>query len=255
MKKIILGAFFGVLIAVSSLIVYGYANRVELLTKALTLAIGVPVQIQEIDLTKQGAVIRGLKIHNPHGCKLPHALIAEKITITLNWIRLLEHMVNFRKLKLTIDSIHIDAPIMGLELFNPTGSDNNWSRMFASSADAPESSASIDLMIDEFLMTHVKLKVEYHCFTEASLRPQPIARIELKNIGSNTDVGMKQLFQVISKVLLNEAASSLNLKTLLPAFIIQRFIPIPLYQAEQAGQFIKNYFDKKRSKDNSSDDE
>jgi len=59
-------------------------------------------------------------------------------------------------------------------------------------------------------------------------------------------VGMKQLFTIISKVLVSEAASNLNLKMLIPEFFLQRFIPVPIFQIEQAGQLIKKMFDKKK---------
>jgi len=246
MKKWLFRIFFFIIfLAVSSALIV-YVNRVKFLTAALSQAMNVTVEIEAIDIAKNGAVIRGLKMKNPPGCTLQHALTVHRIDILLDWMKLMQALVSFKKSKIVIDSITADSLLMGIELFTTTGSVSNWSRIVEAVSQPSDTPSSIEVMIKKLVMTNIKLEVKYHNFVRATLNPAPIKRIELKNIGGEENVGMKQLFLIISKVLLNQAASTLNLKMLIPEFFLQRFIPIPLFQVEEAGQLIKKLFDKNK---------
>jgi hypothetical protein len=252
-KKWILCSLLLLMLAGVSLLGILYIKRAKILAFTLSQATNVEVTVQSIDVLKNGVIIHGLKIMNPPGCTLKYALSTRDIAMTFDWAKLIKALFTFGMSKIVIDSIEFNRSKMGVELFTANGSESNWSHISEALSAPSKISFSVELMIRKFVMTNIKLEVKYHSFVKASLNPTPIKRIELKNIGSDSDVGMKQLFTIISKVLVSEAASNLNLKTLIPEFFLQRFVPIPLFQAEQAGQFVWKFFNKKSKKQDDQD--
>ena len=226
------------------LLSWSYIYRVPLLEKGLTMAFCAPVKVGSLEFDKEGIVVEGLKISNPVGSTLKHALVTKKIDIRMDYKKSLTSR------KLVIQSVEVDHALMTVELFNVDGSDSNWSRLIEALAAPSPIPISINFEIDVFRMRDIRLQAFYHAFAKGKLRPDPIKEIVLKNLGTDRPMSMHDFMGILAKVLLNEAASSLDLKTLVPAYLLQHFIPIPIFQIQQAGKFIQGMFEN----DNTDDD-
>jgi hypothetical protein len=232
-----------------------YFYRRDLISKALTKTLQVPSRIQNIEFSKTGLAISGLHIQNPKGCTLQDALLVDHIDIKLCWQDVFKGLLSSSAKKVVIDSITLSGTHMAVEIFNLTASDTNWSRILnaLSSPDqavepANETSA-FQLQINKLLLLNTKLQAKYHVLGKADYKAAPIASIELDNIGTDSPVSTKQLALVIYKVLITEAAKNLNLKNLVPELLLQKMIPLPLFEIREAGKLFENLFKKKENND------
>lgn len=241
MKKFI---FIAIIVLPTLLGVWAYRHRVTLVEKGLTMAFAAPVKIASLEFDREGLVVEGLKISNPPGCDLKHALVTKKIDVRINYGK------SVARRKLVIESVEVDDPLMILELFTADGSDSNWARLIKALEAPSPVPISLDFEIDIFRMRNVRLQVLYHVFSRGKIRPDPIKEIVLKDLGTDRAMTMHDFMKILAKVLLSEAASSLNLQTLVPAYILQHFIPLPIFQIQQAGKFIEGMFQKDDSDDN-----
>jgi hypothetical protein len=249
MKKLIFMTFVLVLVLLIGGTGVAYMYRTQLLSSILSKTLEVPSSIQEINFSSSGATIKELHIQNPKGCTLKDALLVKTIDIKLAWKDAIKTTLGFGSKKIIIRSIAIDSPQMAVEIFNLTGSDTNWSRILNTGTTSSEPS-SIDLQIDTLLLTNIQLQAKYHILGKADFNPAPVAKIEIHNIGSDSDVTTKQLIFIVFKVLMSQAASQLNLKTLVPEMLLQKVIPLPLFEIQEARKLIDNFFQKKQSPNN-----
>ena len=54
---------------------------------------------------------------------------------------------------------------------------------------------------------------------------------------------------------MEQAASQLNLKTLIPEMLLERALPIPLFEIQEAGKLIESFFQKKQSPNKDNNDQ
>lgn len=239
-----------ILVTIVALLLVGgglsYIFRTQVLSTILSKTLEVPSSVQEITLSSQGISLKGLHIQNPPGCTEKDALLVNSITVNLVWKDALKTIFGLGSKKIIIDSIAIDSPQMDVEIFNITGSDTNWSRILNKLATPSNNEpAAFDLQISSLLLTNIKLQAKYHIVGKVDFNPAPISKIELHNIGSDKDVTTKQLVFIILKVLMEQAATQFDLKTLLPEMLLQKVIPLPLFEIQEARKLIENYFQKK----------
>ena len=240
-KKLIFWTFLTLLLVISCTAGYIYSYRASLLSDLLSDVLEVPASVSAIEFSKQGIIIRDLHIQNPPNCTLKDALTVKTITATFDWNELYKTILGIRK-KITITSFILDTSNMDIELFSVTGSDTNWSRLLGSMATPQDDSPAIEFQINKLLLTNIMLQVKYHIGISGSVKTAPISQVEIDNIGGEGGINTKQLFSVIFKVLLEQAASQLNLKTLLPDMILQRLVPIPIFEVEQVKDFFEGLF-------------
>lgn len=225
----------------------GYFYRVKLLSTILSSALEVPVTVKAIDLSKNGAVIKRLSIQNPPGCVTKHALIADTIDIKINWPEFTKTFI--KKQKIILDSINIDESQMWVELFTVTGSDTNWSRIIDKIAASPPPPIEITFEIKKLILTNIELDVKYLNLPQALLNASHIAKIELNDIGSGKGVDSRELFFIISKVLIQNAAAQLDLKTMIPQMLLERVLPLPFLEVEVVKQIYNRIFNPKKNKE------
>ena len=250
MKKLIFMTLFLVIVLLVGGACISYVYRTQLLSSILSKTLEVPTSIKEINFSAYGATIKGLHIQNPPGCTLKDALQVNTIDIKLMWKDALKTALGFGSKKIIVQSITIDSSQMAVEIFNLTASDTNWSRILNKLGTTSNEPSSVDLQINTLLLTNIKLQAKYHILGKADFSPAPISKIELHNIGGDKDVTTKQLVFIIIKILMEQAASQLNLKTLIPEMLLQKVIPLPLFEIQEARKLIENYFQKKPSPNN-----
>ncbi len=234
--------------------------RVNVISYGLSKTLNTPCAVKACNFTKNSVQIKGLVIQNPSGCQLKNALVVEQVDILLNWNNLFKTLTGSGTRKIVLDKIQIDHSLMGLELFTLTGSDTNWSRLLNTaegppSNEPPNTSTDIDIQINALILNDIRFNVQYNAIAKIPITPSPISRIELKNIGTNTDVNAKQLLFIIFKVLIEQAANGLNLKTLIPEMILERMLPItaPFFEINDATNFLKRFFQSSPDNNQNSD--
>lgn len=248
--------FFIIALLILLLISFGayvFLNRASLLSSILSTAIEVPVKINAIDISKQGIVIRELSIQNPPECYMKTALTTKSITVQLNWMKLMKALIGLSPGNIVIDSLAIDHSKMGVELFTITGSDNNWTRIFNTTASAPSEPSTLKFQIKDLTLTSVNIEANYHDLSKIS-PPQPvqIQKIELKDIGNDKDIDMKQIFLIVSKILIENAAKQFNLNGMLQQMLLERVIPLPFIEVDVAKSFLDKFFQDNSSNTNNS---
>jgi len=248
MKKIVLFLFSLCLFLIAAAGAL-YLFRVPVISYALSQTLNTHCSMKACTFSKNALQIKELTIQNPPGCTLKNALFVRQIDVTLNWKELFKTLIGTGSRKIVLDSVQIEHSLMGVELFTLAGTDTNWSRLL-NTVEPPEattqanSSSSLDFQISSLVLTDIQFNVQYHALSKIPITPSPIPRIELKNIGTDTDVTMKQLFFIIFKVFIEQAANGLNLKTLIPEMIIERVLPVtaPFFEINDAKNFLEKFF-------------
>jgi len=216
MKRWILFSLAFIIVIATSFLSYLYIHRAEFLSQAITKAIDTPVHIKEIAFTHNGLALEDIRIENPTGTKVKNALTVHKLKVKLNFINLLKELTGFGAGKIEITEIKIDKPKMIVELFSIGSSDNNWKKIVDRSSHAQSHSAvpksQRRFFIKKFLITNLQLEVKYAIIPEGSIRPSPIAKIELKNLGEEEPLTTQELLKAVFQELLDHAATDLNLK-------------------------------------------
>lgn len=252
MKKLILMTLLLLIVLLVGSISIAYTFRAQCVSSLLSKVLEVPVSLKELTLSQQGIVMKELHIQNPPGCTLKDALLVKAITIKLVWKDALKTLLGFGSKKIILQSIVIDSPQMAVEIFNLTGSDSNWSRILnkLDTGSTESSSSSTDVQINTLLLTNVTLQAKYHILGKADFNPAPVPKIELHNIGSDSDVTTKQLIFIVFKILMGQAANQLNLKTLVPEMLLQRVVPLPLFEIQEVRKLFNDFFQKKQDPNN-----
>ena len=233
-----------------------YLFRAQVIGYALSKTLNTTCTLKACEFSKRGLQIKELSIQNPVDCTLKNALLVREINCTLNWKELFKTIIGTGSKKIVINSILIEHPMMGVELFTLTGTDTNWSRLLnaidtSNATPQTTSTSATDFQITSLILTDIQFKVQYHALSKVPITPAPIPKIELKNIGTNTDVTMKQLFFIIFKVLIEQAASGMDLKTLVPEMIIEHALPItaPFFEINDAKNFLQKFFQDNQNND------
>ena len=121
MKKLII--IFSSLIAIIVVIaIILWSNMPRYISGYLTKEFGVPTSISNVTLNTKNLNIYNLIMKNPNGSKLENAFTCKKINFNST-------IKNIRSKTFIINSISLDNITIAVELYNQTGSDNNWTRI------------------------------------------------------------------------------------------------------------------------------
>lgn len=118
--------------------IYFWLMRTSIVEHFLSKRLNTKVTIVAVDLTWKQVTFHGFKIKSPARAALPFTFEAEKITLEM------ENLLELAKKRVHINRICIEDAVMGLELYNPTGSDNNWSRQLNNISLSDDKYFSID---------------------------------------------------------------------------------------------------------------
>jgi hypothetical protein len=93
-----------------------------LLSNLLSSRYGAPVKIESISFHSNGFTIKGFRIENWEGSAVKDAFAADEVRITMNpWDLFTDEIY--------IKEIDFNNATLGIELYNPKGTDNNWVRI------------------------------------------------------------------------------------------------------------------------------
>lgn len=188
-----------VLIALTAFGAYLWAAREPLIERFLTKRLKAKVSIESVDISYNQIVLHGFQINNgssPKGCAF------ECATLTV-------HLSPFELWKQTIQSIQIHDAQLNLELYNGSGVDNNWVRLF----NKHPSTQSRPIGIHHLTFDNLQFKV-----TRSNGRPitlTPIPHLEFKNIGGKHPLPLSEIEKVLFCSILAKLTSQPYLNAIL----------------------------------------
>lgn len=216
------------------LLFYLWADRSSLLARRIEKALHVPVDLEDLELSWDRVVLRNLVIHNLPDSQLQPAFSAETLTLTFQ-------IKDLWNQPTTLQSIVIENPQVSVEMYNKTGSDNNWKRMLGKSSldtegekPAAASSPSAVPGKSTYILKHVRIDNTQvvalnHALSSRPFRPRPIRSIELKELSDGRPLPIDQIVRVIALALLDQIDSLPGLTQILveelPSQIIDEVIP------------------------------
>ena len=243
-------AFFALFVAliVVCFVSYVYINRAPFLATALSHALDTEVKVQSIDLSKQGLQIRNLSIKNPPGCDVKNAFSVDKINVKMNWWPLFKGLVGLSAEKIIIDQIKIEKPEMSVELFNTTGSDSNWSRILAKVSNRAQQqktpTGERHFAIGKLTINEVKFQLTHHSLPQLSVQPIIVDKMEIRDIGMNNDVALRDIALNVCMVLVQEASKQFALNQMSPEKVMKNLLNTDNPSLQQAGEILKGFFQK-----------
>ena len=227
---------------------YIYTYRAEFLSAELSKALDVQVKIKSIGLTKNGLKIKGLRLHNPPDCTAKNALIIDKILLKTDLSEILKIITGINSDKIFIDQIKIDKPEMNIELFSITGSDNNWKRILAKVAAAKKATSSRQFEVKKVILTNVQLEANFHALPKTILKPAPIEKIELKNVGSGHPVDIRAVIHEILKQLTEHSSKQLGLDQMQSAKLDSKTSKVSSKEINEGREMLQALMKKNKKK-------
>jgi|GEM_PF-4484560 len=211
MKKILL------IILVSFLVILGFVwiSKGSLLARYLSRELGTPVSIKSLSYSPEKVSIVGLNVYNPKGSRTQNAL---QIDLTRIYCPIGEL---FRKTT-NINQIIMENINLGVELYNTSGTDNNWARILYNNEKR-------QVHQEDFFIKSLVLKDLSVTLTRSNGNTRtfgPIS-IELQNISSKT--AGKDIETAIMNQIIFEIMKQFNLPELIkqvdPSGVIEKVLP------------------------------
>lgn len=205
------------IILISLLLIIGlvWISKGSLLSRYLSRELGTPVTLKSLTYSPDKISLVDLMIFNPKDSKTSHALNVEMIQIFCPFIELFRTTTN-------IDQIEMDNINLGLELYNITGTDNNWTRILYNNKKR-------HIHEETFFIKSLKLNNITVILTTnlGQTKTYGPINMELKNISSKS--AGKDIETAIMNQIILEIIKRFNLPELLkqvdPSGIIEKVLP------------------------------
>ena len=200
--------FVTLLILLLCLFVGVWTWRVPIVSKVLTYALKTKVTIDELDLSinLSRLTIKNLKIRNPANSNLTSAL-------QIGMIEISTPIYEFLKKDINIQSILLDRIAFNVEMYNSSGSDNNWSRIIERSEPKevqkkPTPGQERLLSIDLFTLQDLDFSYSHPLTANQTQYLKRIDKIVIRNIGKNHPLTAAQVLAILERTLLNQFSIS-----------------------------------------------
>ena len=153
---------------------YLWITRVPTLERFLSQKLNAKVNVDDVEFGLNQIIIKGLRIKSPSPATLFYAFEGETITIELNFLQLCKNTVGIKQITLQDLTINI-------ELYNLTGSDNNWARLLC---ECPHIGEKQNFKIDQLNMINIKFNTLRSTGNKIAL--PTISQLTLKQQGPYT---------------------------------------------------------------------
>lgn len=210
-KRWVLFFFLFILLISLSFASYLYHYRAEFISLEFSKALNTPIKIKNIDFSKNGLIIKGLRIQNSRGCAQKIAFQANQIDIKISLQDILKALSGFQSQNIMIERIKINKPEMDVELFTQTGSDTNWKYLLNAMSSTNSELTSRKFVVKKLLFSNVQLAVKQPNQTRSIPRPTLLKRVELQNIGEDSPKTLQQVFYKAFSLLTTDTAKELQL--------------------------------------------
>jgi hypothetical protein len=238
-----------------------WEGRISAVEKVLSDQMKVPVTIDDISIGFTGVTVSGLEIGVQAGSKLEKSLYTKEIAITAS-----PSDVLFGD-QVVIQEILVKNPQVGVELFDASGSDNNWTRITNNMAPAGEADPEAkQALIKHLLITDIEIRAVGGAMGTTPKTATIKEPFELHDVGGDKPLPYGKIVALITKALMKhisvaqvfEGLGSLTkgikdigvegIKT--PVKILEKVLPIPtktpvppVEGAEEGGSIFDRVFD------------
>lgn len=213
-------------------------NRVSYVNSTMTQMLGVNAKIDNLSIGFNGIDVQGLEIDNPPGSTLNKACSIGLIRILFNPMDLFSNPVS-------VQLVGMDNSTLGIEMYSRSGDDNNWKRLIdnmgsGQTAEEPAEEAPAsegrNIHLDRLLLTNIQLEVFGPGLGKDVVRPSPIKKIELTDLGTDRPLPVEELTSLIVQKVMQELISLPKLGSILqdsllegvklPGKAIEKIIPL-----------------------------
>jgi uncharacterized protein involved in outer membrane biogenesis len=186
--------FIILLLAILAIIAgaYLWMARVSTLERFLSSRLNAKVTIEEVNLSWKTLSIKGLRIANPSKSAFPYAFQSEVLAIELNPFELLQKTIQ-------IDKIEIQNPTIGIELYNSSGTDNNWARILN---NFPSGRGERKFIVKKLSISNLQFQAVRS--NGKSISIPSIPSLEFENLGEK--LSLSQLGRVLFQIILQKVS-------------------------------------------------
>lgn len=171
---------------------YLYFTRVEKTEKLLSKKLNADVSIKDVKLRWKKVALQKIKISNSHS----PLFRADEIEITFNPWELCKKEIHVNKIK-------IQNPIIGLMLFNKTGSENNWV-----SSLKQQSMSKKKFVIDTLKLMNLRFEAQFANGKGVTL--PALSYVELHDLGKSSALTFMEVErEIFSKLAMKDSSLAL----------------------------------------------
>lgn len=196
---------------------YLWYKRTPLLVRHLAKELGVTVCADELRIGWNRLELKNLTILNPSEGVVPYLFAAQSISIDLPFSSLLKQPTH-------IPLIVVDNCIVGMELYNTTGSQNSWTELFATHQEtttpasirgnATEYEPQRRVIVDDLVMNNLYLDL-YSTAQQRQISIPGMKRVELTNVGAGAGMPLGSAVELVLNQLAGYLFNNLDLEQII----------------------------------------
>lgn len=166
---------FGVVICFCS---YVYLYRAEFTSAALTKMYGTPVKVSKIRVTSTDIELQNVTVYNPSEYTMQPALSVAKISVKITPRDILVALLGYRQVN--IRKVSIVDPLIGIEMINKQGTENNWVPLLNNlAASSDRGGAGRTFHIKKLSLNDIAIELKNRSVRKHTKRPPAINRISM----------------------------------------------------------------------------
>ncbi len=176
-----------------------WTYRVHLASETLTRSLGVTAQVQDVELSTHGLILRGLSLGGSDDRKDQRAICVDSIRVTLKPWNLWQNPAHISEL--SVDGVYLLLDTTSWQAFA-----RNWAVLFdhLTSKDSKESNAESHAtyepktyVIDHVVITNIHVSRDRKSIPKLRGSVPALARLELEDVGSRSPRSLPQTVQLV----------------------------------------------------------
>ncbi len=217
MKKAIIIPLSIILILIIACIIL-WTNRENIVAHYISKSLNnTPVSIKKIKYKNQIFMIRDLFIGNPRGSKTKTAFSSKTIDIDASYKAL-------RAKNMVIESIELSDIFIGIEMYNESGSQNNWSKILKKDPSKKDTEGR------HYLIKKLTLRNLTIVVTDSQGRQTRYPSLDhmvFYNISDKTGFPIEEIEKAIFNLVLQQVMKEYGLEFLQKT--LKKFLPLPIF--------------------------
>lgn len=196
------------LLIVISFSSYIYFYRAEFLATSLSRLYGVPVKVSKVRLSKSGVKLFNVVVYNPSDYVLQPALSIACVDVKIKPTELVSLLLTSQPA--TLRKITLIDPLVGIEMKNPTGTENNWINILTHMAKEVDQPAKRKIQVPKIDLQDLVIELRNHSARKNAKRPPPIGHIEIVPNKKGSPITLSELTYWVTKLTLVQIGERLG---------------------------------------------
>jgi hypothetical protein len=192
--------FFLILVVLGAFL---WTQRVSLLERYFTDQLNQEVSIEAVSIGRDSLDIKHWKMKSKTETNIPYILSIRNLKINMS-------PVAFFKNPVCIRSITIQDPTLVVELYNLSGSENNWTSLLKIT---PSPSENRQVHIDE--LSIFNLQFEIYKMNGRKIAVPAISSLQFENLGEKNSLAFEDIEKIVCEAMLLPLTKQPNLRNLL----------------------------------------